>query len=171
MAKLRDSSVRGVWCRALWPDWSRAVKTQDFKRQETREEAEGEKTECNVSFCELGKSSAAHLAWTERSGVKAEMKKRQRRAGCPRSRVAGAAETGRPSGADLWDKGPCRGRCEDQKGMSSSSWKSSAGAADAPLAEWERSGALRGAGLPPPPLLPPERNWKDSPITLSLLRF
>jgi hypothetical protein len=28
--------------------------------------------ECTVSFSELEKSSVAHLAWTERSGVKAE---------------------------------------------------------------------------------------------------
>jgi hypothetical protein len=45
-----------------------------FKNQEKRGRG-GIKAECPVSFGELGKSSAAHLAWTERSGVKAESKK------------------------------------------------------------------------------------------------
>jgi hypothetical protein len=35
-------------------------------------EEEKLKVECTVSFSELGKSSVALLAWTERSGVKAE---------------------------------------------------------------------------------------------------
>jgi hypothetical protein len=35
-------------------------------------EEEKQKAESTVSFSELGKSSVAHLAWTERSGVKAE---------------------------------------------------------------------------------------------------
>lgn len=35
------------------------------------------KVECLVSFSELGKSSEAHSAWTERSGVKAERKRKK----------------------------------------------------------------------------------------------
>ena len=66
-----------------------------------------------------------------------------------------------------------------QKGMSSSSWNSSAGAAEAPCGGPERGGAAcEEAGGPlwlgaaPPPawfLLP--SSWRVSPTTLSLLRF
>ena len=38
--------------------------------EEEAEEGKSWKAECPVSFSELGKSSVAHLAWTERSGVK-----------------------------------------------------------------------------------------------------
>ena len=52
------------------------VESRKLKWRRERKESGKLKVECLVSFSELGKSSEAHLAWTERSEVKTVMEKR-----------------------------------------------------------------------------------------------